>query len=495
MGYKQTTSSEGAREHYNAYLDDLKTEDESLPLNFEGWVEEILNRCRCEYEKKECPRSVEISDDGRHLVVRTHPNRTYLYSINKDGENKETLVSLEKIFQITGEQIMCAKLSPSLPADPDKKFIALGTTAYTTQPNIFSGKLQNDTSGSELISFGLHKKSVNGISFSPNGKYMATASSDKTAKIVDLNGFNNESQVLSVEEIKLDGHGRIVKFSPDGKIIAISDDNDIVLYNDKGERLTDFKYNNPDNPNSESALKLSSLNYSKDGKYLAVARQGRNVQLFNLENNYKENVFEDTERQRQLGQSDVAISNDSNLIAVSTGDNSVRIYRLDNQKSSDESANESSLNIVSGKTSSNPFSVNNAIQTIRFKRGPKDHWWNIHHLPEGFDWDNDPLPQQLQSQMYKQIKQLKFSPDDKFLATGDDNSEVKIFQKGLGNNCDYSLVYSTRVAELDHEASYDGVNDLAFSPDNSILAIASEKKLRLVHLESEKPNSYDMSSQ
>ncbi|MFM7406837.1 MAG: eIF2A-related protein, partial [Cuspidothrix sp.] len=81
-----------------------------------------------------------------------------------------------------------------------------------------------------------HQGYVNSVSFSPDGKTIATASSDNTARLWNLQG-----QML--QEFKgHQGSVRSVSFSPDGKTIATaSSDNTARLWNLQGQMLQEFK--------------------------------------------------------------------------------------------------------------------------------------------------------------------------------------------------------------------------------------------------------------
>jgi WD40 repeat protein len=102
-----------------------------------------------------------------------------------------------------------------------------------------------------------HDGSVNTAVFSPDGKYVVTASSDGTARLWDLEG--NQLQVF-------EGHGGAVKsalLSPGGQyLITGSEDNTARVWNLNGIRVYEFKGFN-------DIIHFAS--FSPDGKYVLIA--------------------------------------------------------------------------------------------------------------------------------------------------------------------------------------------------------------------------------
>jgi WD40 repeat protein len=77
---------------------------------------------------------------------------------------------------------------------------------------------------------------VKGVSFSADGKLIATASADNTVKLWSLEG--KELQTLRGH---LDGINSVI-FSPDGKMIATgSTDKTVKLWNLEGKKLHTFR--------------------------------------------------------------------------------------------------------------------------------------------------------------------------------------------------------------------------------------------------------------
>jgi dsDNA-binding SOS-regulon protein len=128
-----------------------------------------------------------------------------------------------------------------------------------------------DLQGNCLVTFTGHNDSVTSVSFSPTGDAIATASSDKTAKLWDLQG-----NCL----VTFTGHNNSVtsvSFSPTGdRIATASSDKTAKLWDLQGNCLVTFTGHN----NS-----VNSVSFSPTGDAIATASYDKTAKLWDLQGN------------------------------------------------------------------------------------------------------------------------------------------------------------------------------------------------------------------
>lgn len=128
------------------------------------------------------------------------------------------------------------------------------------------------------------------IAFSPNGKYLAQVSLDKTLRVFDatklLEPSNNKQQAQQVDcQLHQDGIVAL-KFSPDGKKIATASlDATAGLWTMNLNGKIEFKklsHEYADNP--EFKPPVIALDFSRDGKYLASASADGIARVWDTDN-------------------------------------------------------------------------------------------------------------------------------------------------------------------------------------------------------------------
>ena len=144
---------------------------------------------------------------------------------------------------------------------PDGKILASGSLDDTI-------RLWNPTTGEHLATFYGHSDDVNSIVFSPDGQTLVSGSDDDTIKL-----WNPSAEVLAT----LTGHAddvTSVVFSPDGKLLASgSGDDTIRLWNPtNGEQLAILEGHEDD---------VTSVAFSVDGRALASGSIDDSVRLWN----------------------------------------------------------------------------------------------------------------------------------------------------------------------------------------------------------------------
>ncbi|PMB08342.1 hypothetical protein CEN49_10180 [Fischerella thermalis CCMEE 5273] len=188
---------------------------------------------------------------------------------------------------------------------PDGKIIA--TASFDNTAKLWS------SDGKELVTLQGHTESVVDVSFSPDGQTIATASRDGTAKL-----WYSDGKLIKT----LKGHKGVVwsvSFSPDGQTIATAgEDKTVKFWRWNGNFLNTWKAHDG---------AIYSISFSPDGQKIATASDDKSVKLWNLQGNlidpfqgHKAPVF------------NVSFSPDGQKLASASNDTTVIIWDLITKK-------------------------------------------------------------------------------------------------------------------------------------------------------------------
>ena len=196
---------------------------------------------------------------GAEQQAQEQRTRAEISEVNALNTSSEVLFTSGRTFDALMESLRAVERLTGVDA----------ATAADTQMRTAAELQQAVSEVKEYNSLEKHGDSVYSVSFSPDGKTLASASEDNTIKL-----WNLERKELKT----LKGHdSRVlsVSFSPDGKTLAsASEDKTIKLWNLEGKELKTLK-------GHDSAV--NSVSFSPDGKTLASASFDKTIKLWNLD--------------------------------------------------------------------------------------------------------------------------------------------------------------------------------------------------------------------
>ncbi|NEQ53491.1 MAG: hypothetical protein F6K11_25705, partial [Leptolyngbya sp. SIO3F4] len=286
-----------------------------------------------------------------------------------------------------------------------------------------------DLSGRELQTFEGHSGRVSGVSFSPDGQTIISASWDDSVKLWDLSG-----QELQTFE----GHSWLVSdvsFSPDGQTIASASWDGIVkLWDLSGRELQSFgqEFQSLESHSGQ----VSGVSFSPDGQTIASASWDGTVKLWDLSGRELQTL------EGHSGQvSGVSFSPDGQTIASASGDGTVKLWDLSGRELQ-------TLEGHSGQVSGVSFSPDG--QTIA--SASRDGTVKL--------WDLSGRELQTLEGHSGQVSGVSFSPDGQTIASASGDGTVKL--------------WDLSGQELQTLEGHSGqVSGVSFSPDGQTIASAS----------------------
>ncbi len=236
-----------------------------------------------------------FSNDYKHAIYN-HQNKIFLYDLTTK-ERIKTFIGHE-------ETVHVATFSP------DGRYIASGSYDRTV-------KLWDVESGSELKTFKGHSDVVTSVNFSSDGRYIISGGGceDKTVRVWEVSSGS--------EKMTLAGHTNSVQsvcFSPDGRyIVSGSADGSIKVWSaSTGSELK--------NLSGEKKSMISSVCFSSNGKYLVSGHfyQEYAIKLWDFESGQLIRIFEG----HTGGVKSVQFSPDGKYIVSASADGSIKLWDI-----------------------------------------------------------------------------------------------------------------------------------------------------------------------
>jgi WD40 repeat protein len=311
-----------------------------------------------------------------------------------------------------------------------------------------------------------HTEAVYSVSFSPNGKTLASASKDNTVKLWDI----NSGQVIKTLKGHISGVIK-VNFSPDGKTLAsASGDGTVKLWDiNSGQVIKTLK------GNTSGVIKV---NFSPDGKTLASASGDGTVRLWDINSGQ---VIK-TLKGHTSGVIKVNFSRDGKTLASASYDRTVKLWDINSGQviktlqglvnSVSFSPDGKVLASASDDRTVKLWNINSG-QVIKTLQGYTDFVSNVNFSPDGktLAASGDKTLKLWDINSGKNIKTLKghtglvlsvnFSPDGKTLASASYDETLKLWNINSGKD----------IKTFKGHTLY--VKSISFSPDGKTLASAS----------------------
>lgn len=209
---------------------------------------------------------------GRLLRTIEHASEWYHdrgLAFSPDGQTLASLADSVKLFGVSGQLLRDLDVEArALRFSPDGKTLAIASSKTVGLWNVSTGQL--------LRSFDGHSEYVTSVTFSPNGRTLASSSwGDKTVRLWDvssgrvLNTFTHPDSIASIA------------FSPDGRMLASGSglqydtkNNRVRIWDTSSGQLLRNLKGHSDN--------ISSVAFSPDGWTLASGSWDKTIRLWNV---------------------------------------------------------------------------------------------------------------------------------------------------------------------------------------------------------------------
>jgi WD40 repeat protein len=332
----------------------------------------------------------------------------------------------------------------------DISFSSDGRLLIFTQDEKGMGKLSN-LEGEELATFKGDGQGFSSVSFSPDGKLLATVGEDISGPDGKWLGSSKSVSLWNLKGKKLrefkvsNSFISIVKFSPDSKLIATANNADsgfVAIWDLNGKRLTRFEANE---------INENTVNFSPDSKLLVVAEPMGDIKIWDIE---RQKLLKfDSDQWASLS---ISFSPDGKILASAGFDGTAKLWNLQGQKLAELKRDFWFIHTVSFSPNGNLLATDGSNGAINL--------WNIkgEHLDQ-FKTKNDGV-------------RIIFSPDGKQLATLGSDNTISLWniigEKFLEFNIKDKLLAESKArsddSRFDRFSSYQLVK---FTPDGKHLAI------------------------
>ncbi|MEL6900155.1 MAG: caspase family protein [Cyanobacteria bacterium J06606_4] len=364
--------------------------------------------------------SVAMSPDGQLLATASQDNTIKLWRVS-DGELLHTLGDYYGFDESTETH---TGIVWQVAFSPDGKTLASVSTDQSV-------KLWDTASGEHKQTLTGHQDSVYSVSFSADGTMLASGSKDGTAKIWAI-----ESGQL---QQTIEGNSTVlaVAFNPSGQLLSTAGlDQTIKLWHIEEKRLL--------NTLEGHTAGISDVAFSLDGETLVSASIDKTVKVWQATQPDNSIPLVKTLQGHTAGVNGVALSPDGKTVASASHDSTVKLWNTQTGTLRQTLTGHDDLAIsVAFSPDGTTLASTSQDKTIKL--------WAV---------ATGELQQTLTGH-HDSVMNVAFSPDGSTLASASEDHTVRLWQADSG---DYIKSFTGHTS---------GVSSVAFSPDGATLATAS----------------------
>ena len=404
-----------------------------------------------ELDKREMQRILEAEKEASRILAQANQA---LEAVLKSASSK-ALFSSGQEFEALLEALRAGKQLQPIEKSIREKADSLMRVVSALQQAVYGVKECNRLEG--------HSKAVYSVSFSPDGKMIASVSRDCTVKLWSIDG--RELQTLS-------GHDALVynvSFSPDGQVIASASlDGTIKLWSIDGREQRTLQGHRAE---------VFSVSFSPDSQTIASASDDKTIKLWSLDGRELQTLSG-----HRTGVYSVSFSPNGQMIASACKSGTIKLWRLDGKGRQTLSGHSQAIASVSFSPDGELIASASWDGTIKL-------------------WSIDGKELQILQGHRDKVYSINFSPDSQIIASASLDGTIKLWsidgkelQTLKGHRRAVYGVKFSRDGQVIASASSDGTIKLwgwkgkerqtlkghsdvifrvSFSPDSQIIASAS----------------------